>query len=360
MNINQKRKYRKVFIILVIIFLWVATGKIFVKEREIIEVVPEMSKVSIYTSNAGSHPVDIEIPITTEALKIINFKSERAGRVVEVKDVEGEVQNKNTLLVGLDIDDTKKTLESAKANLEKAKLNLDVARQLNKEGYRTKLELSSSEADYRVALQGFETARIQYQQSFIELPYKVYVDEILVEDGDYISQGDIVARVMDLSKVNVFGYITEKNINDVKKTMKSSVRLANGRVFDAEINFVSRFSDSNIHTYKVGALIESNYDIPHGMSGKMTITSYKNNTHLLSFSSLFLGSDGIMGVKALDENDKVIFLPFENYTQTRKGVVVEGLPNNIRVIVSGQALASEGSEVDFIEVKSPFIKDLQE
>ncbi len=359
MDLDKKKKYRKVFIIILFAFLWLATGQIFVKEKPALELEEAIAEVSIYNSTSQVNTVDINIPITTEALKIIDFKSERAGRIVEVRDIEGDVKGKNTLVVGLDVDDTKQALESAKANLEKSKLDLDIAKQLNKEGYRTKLELSSSEANYRDALRQYESAKVSYEQSFIKLPYKVYVDEILVEVGDYVSQGDTVARVMDLSKVNAYGYVTEKNINSVTKDTKATIHLVDGSNFEAQVNFVSRFSDSNIHTYKVGALIDSDYKIPHGMSGSMIIQTERKNTHLLSFSTLSLSSEGVTGVKALDEKDKVIFIPISGYTQTSKGIVVEGLPENIRVIISGQALASVGAKVEYTEVKSAFIADLK-
>ena len=63
--------------------------------------------------------------------------------------------------------------------------------------------------------------------------------------------------------------------------------------------------------------------------------------HKIPPSILTLQDDGTIGVKALDENNTVIFYPIQKVKDTIDGMWVSGLPNEINLMAanrfSGQA-----------------------
>jgi len=68
--------------------------------------------------------------------------------------------------------------------------------------------------------------------------------------------------------------------------------------------------------------------------------------HKIPPSILTLQDDGTIGVKALDENNTVIFYPIQKVKDTIDGMWVSGLPNEINLIISGQEYVSSGQIIE--------------
>ena len=70
------------------------------------------------------------------------------------------------------------------------------------------------------------------------------------------------------------------------------------------------------------------------------------NATFVSPSAMSLGEDGELGVKAVDENDKVIFLPIKLVSTSIDGAWVSGIPADTSVITMGQGFVNVGELVE--------------
>ena len=68
--------------------------------------------------------------------------------------------------------------------------------------------------------------------------------------------------------------------------------------------------------------------------------------HKIPPSVLTLQDDGTVGVKAINENNKVIFYPIKKEIDTIDGMWVSGLPESIELITSGQEYVSIGQIIN--------------
>jgi multidrug efflux system membrane fusion protein len=68
---------------------------------------------------------------------------------------------------------------------------------------------------------------------------------------------------------------------------------------------------------------------------------------------LSLADDGTVGVKVVDNDERVKFYPVELAGSTPEGMQVTGLPDDIRLITVGQGFVTEGQRVDAVTVSSP-------
>jgi multidrug efflux system membrane fusion protein len=59
-----------------------------------------------------------------------------------------------------------------------------------------------------------------------------------------------------------------------------------------------------------------------------------------------LQDDGTIGVKALDLNNTVVFYPIQKVKDTIDGMWVSGLPNEVKLIISGQEYVSSGQLIE--------------
>ena len=78
----------------------------------------------------------------------------------------------------------------------------------------------------------------------------------------------------------------------------------------------------------------------------LTIDIKSVKAHKISPSILTLQDDGTIGVKALNENNKVIFYSIEKVKDTIDGMWVTGLPDQAVIIITGQEYITEGQIVE--------------
>ena len=71
-----------------------------------------------------------------------------------------------------------------------------------------------------------------------------------------------------------------------------------------------------------------------------------------------LSAAGDLGIRAVDQDNKVVFYPIDLVDDTPKGLVLGGIPAEARVIVAGQALVAEGDVVQPVEATPDEIKAL--
>ena len=59
-----------------------------------------------------------------------------------------------------------------------------------------------------------------------------------------------------------------------------------------------------------------------------------------------LSDEGNLGVRAVNENDEVKFLPIKIVEDTNNGIWVTGIPNLSKLIVLGQGFVRNGEKVE--------------
>ncbi len=65
---------------------------------------------------------------------------------------------------------------------------------------------------------------------------------------------------------------------------------------------------------------------------------------------LALADDGTLGVKTVDDQDTVVFLPVDIARAGENDVWLTGLPETVRLITVGQGFVSDGAKVQPIPV----------
>ncbi len=72
--------------------------------------------------------------------------------------------------------------------------------------------------------------------------------------------------------------------------------------------------------------------------------------HKISPSILLLSDDGIIGIRAVDDDNAVQFIPVKIIEDTQDGVWVTGIPNLTKIIVLGQGFVENGQNVQVTEL----------
>ena len=329
--------------------------------------------------------------------RTIDVKSETTGNIISKKFKRGKIVNANELLVKISIENREELLNSSIKELEKInkeilinekkrnnsnlrtreqiklfEIEYESAKQLIDKGLSSKSKLSLAsfnltnaksnlidiELNYQSQLANLESQtanikskikniKIDIDNTKISSPFAGIINNSYVEIGDYVQPGYVMFSVVDLNPIKIQGYLSESDINKVKIGTKAIVNNSNSIKKIGEITFISPTAETATRTFEF--TIEANNDdllFKSGITASIAIKGNNILAHKIPPSILTLQDDGTVGIKAVDENNKVVFYPIKKEIDTIDGMWVSGLPNEVRIIITGQEYITVGQVVE--------------
>jgi multidrug efflux system membrane fusion protein len=135
--------------------------------------------------------------------------------------------------------------------------------------------------------------------------------------------------------------------------------LVNGAKVEGTVRYISREATAATRTYRAEIAIPNPQDdIPAGMTAELTLRSAPVDAVALPRSVVTLSATGDLGIRAVDEANKVVFYPIDLVDDTPTGLLLAGIPADAHVIMAGQDLVKEGDEVKPVEADPALIQKL--
>ena len=206
--------------------------------------------------------------------------------------------------------------------------------------------MALAEANFAAAEALVRRAELALEHTEIRAPFSSILDRRHVEIGDFLDIGDPVARVLDRDPYLVVGDVTETEVGRLETGMIGKVRLADGERGEGKLRYIASQADEQTRTFEV-ELEVPNPDgrLTAGVSAEIRLLLERAPAHQVSPSVLALADDGTLGVKAVDDQDEVVFLPVDIAKADQNNVWLTGLPENVRLIVVGQGFVTDGQKV---------------
>ena len=266
----------------------------------------QLFTVQVLDSEAFVIKDSIEFSSTTEAHQRIEVKSEIMTTVEEVLRKAGTFVNKNDLVIRLDEYNT---------NLELYKLDL----------------LSESE----------------FKKIALYAPFNgILLDNHKIA-GELVMPGEKVYELIDLSSLEIYGYINENEILDISTNNEVDVTIL-GEEVQGFIDYVSPISDPETKTFEIVVKVKNkNLRYKDGLSSMISINKGEVLAHKISPSILALGDEGQLGVKVIAEGNEVEFKDIKIIEDTSEYMLVTGLSEKEKIIIVGQQYVSNGEKVNF-------------
>ena len=125
--------------------------------------------------------------------------------------------------------------------------------------------------------------------------------------------------------------------------------MVTGRVAEAELRYVASEADPVTRTFKV------EFEIPNpdgslvsGITASLTIPVRFVSAFQLSPALLSLDRSARLGIKIVNQQNRVEFLPVSVIRSSADGVWIAGLPEGTRIITVGQGFVVPGTMVDAV------------
>jgi len=179
--------------------------------------------------------VDVSATVTTQQDATLSARA--SGTVTGVVDL-GDSVKRGRVLARIDADLARAQLAQAQAGFEAAQASLDLARDTYErqkplfeqdvisalEFENIESQLNQAKASLAQSKAAVAQAREQLEQSRVVAPFAGSVEEKFVEDGEQVTMGTPVVRLVDASTVKVRGGVPERYAPDIRKGRQATVR----------------------------------------------------------------------------------------------------------------------------------------
>lgn len=337
--------------------------------------------VSVVAMHSVAQPIENAVLLRgqTEAAREVEVRSEVNGLIISEPLRKGTYVKRGELLCEIEIGTRESALADANgimlraeasvpeaqarraeaiARLAEAEINDTAAKRLAEGGYASDTRVASTSASLESALAGVQAANatvsaaksgvksaearvIGAQRDIdrlkITAPFAGLLETDTAELGSLMQAGSLCGKVVLLNPIKLVGFVPETDVDRIEIGAMSGARLASGSEAVGRVSFLSRTADSATRTFRVEVLVPNEeLKIRDGQTVEITVASEGSNAHLLPASSLTLNDEGALGIRAVTDGNIVKFLEVSVLRDEVKGIWVEGLPEEVNVITSGQ------------------------
>ena len=313
--------------------------------EELLRDQPMAVEVDILDINTKERKISLQGQM--EPVRHLLLKAETSGAVEKIHVSKGTRVSKNAALVTLDLGGRQSSLAEASARVRMAKSEQSAALSLRQKGLQSQLQLEQAEASLETALAQLGAVELDINNTTIRAPFDAIVNDIPIEMGALIDRADLVAELVDDSQFNVSAQVSQHALSSLKLGQSVTVELITGQELFGKLTYISSIADPQTRSFTVEARIENTDDaVAAGVSATLHIPVEVVEATFLSPSSLSLGDAGELGVKAVDDQNTVHFLPINIISTSLDGAWVTGIPADTRIITLGQGFVNAGEQVE--------------
>ena len=339
----------------------------------------------------------------TEAMRQVDVRAETSSTVVSAPLRKGAFIEENQLLCELSpgtrgaalnearaglaeaiaskteaearVPEAESRVVEAQARIDEALVNQNAARRLSEGGFAAETRVKSADAslaaaeaalqaaksgvtaatsglqsaDARIqsAAAAVATAEKELERLEIRAPFAGLLESDTAELGSLLQPGGLCATVIQLDPIKLVAFVPETEVSRVSVGAMARAELAAGsNEIGGAVTFLSRSSDPTTRTFRVEIEVPNpDLAIRDGQTAEILISAPGSRAHLLPSSALTLNADGQLGLRTLDEDSTVVFVPVQVLRDTTEGVWLTGLPDEADVIVVGQEFVTAGVRV---------------
>ena len=276
-----------------------------------------------------------------------SIRAETTGSIREVLVSKGDTVMAGDIIARFDIVQNEADLNRAQEELVRAQREFDNAEALVGRGVATNDRLSQARATLASAQASVTSAQKAFENSEITAAFGGRVEALDVNTGEFVAAGSEIGRIVDNTPLTVTIQVPQQSLRNIVAGAKADVTFITGEELTGTVDFVGTSADAATRTFLAEITVENDDSaVPAGVSAQIRIPIGDTTAHFLSPAILSLGTDGTLGVKTVDADNKVVFTAVTIERAQTDGVWVSGLPDAVDIITIGQGYVNNGETVD--------------
>lgn len=309
------------------------------------------SFMKVQTKNIGAvqEKITLDLMGITIAQDDVILKAQISGTINSIEKTKGQFVKKGEIILKFDDRDRQARYEEAKARYKQKDLEFTSAQKLSQQNFKAQNALSAALADRESALAALKRLEQELKDSQPQAPFDGYLENVHPVQGQTLAPSEPLAQIISLDPLYIEGFLPEKSIDDVSMGQKVSIifPFMDNKSFDGEIDYVSKKSNEATRTYKIRAKFSNKDNILSvGMTGKIKIYQESQPVHKIHPSLMTLDESGIVGIKHINNDKKVIFTPIKILKSSSTELMISKIQDQLEIITAGSGFVLPGSVVD--------------
>lgn len=313
-----------------------------------------MTRVRVARLNAEQRTLTRMLRGRTASKQLARVSAETHGRVISRPVERGDRVEAGALLCELAVDERAATVSEAEAALKRAEIEYRGALQLQDRNLLSEIRISQVAADREEAKSTLTRERLNLQRTRILAPFDGLVEELHVDVGDLASVGTVCATLINLDPLLIAANVSERDIDFIQVGSAVTARTSTNKRLTGTVSFVGSQSNDVTRTYPVEITVPNpDYSIRAGLTTVVNVPTKTVLAHRVSPALFTLNDDGVIGLRAVDQDNRVVFHAVDIVEDAADGAWVTGLPGVVRLITVGQEFVSRGQVVDVQDASAP-------
>lgn len=308
-------------------------------------------RVAVLTADVVPHSRKLHLSGRTEADHKVMITARTNGLLDQLKVKRGSVVKEGDVIAVLSDEAREAQVAQARALLDQRRTEFEARRRLIEQGTLPKLDLGNLESQLKSAAAALAGAEAERERGKILAPWAGIVTDVPAMPGQQVSPGKEIVQLTALDPMLAVVEVSERRLAGLTVGEPADIRLVDGQTAHGRVRYVSKTASNTTRTYRVEVEIKNaNGAIPDGITAEVTIPLAPVPAVRVPRSSLTFSSAGELGVRTVNAEDRVAFVPVGVIADAQDIMWVNGIAQGARVIVQGQDFVREGQRVQAVPV----------
>lgn len=351
-----RRNILKAVIILVAIAVLTAITKLPQRKKDAPPTEAPPVNVTVMPVIARPQLADsFNLPAVIEPNRIVMVSAEVEGRIERVPPKEGDAVKSGDLLVQINADLIRPIFEVAQEQVKRDRIEFERMDNLVKDNATSKRDLDDARTKLAISEANLEEVRARLERTRIYSPTAGRLNDIIIEEGEYVQVGTPVAEVVDNDTVKVIVDVPERDISFFSVGQEAEIFVnIKGREISMTgiMSFISELADAQTRSTRVEISLENKKRLLR--SGQIVLV--RLTRRILKDAILV----PLLAVIPMEEG-KTVYVVNSEEAQRRqvelgviKGDLVHvksGLESGDRLIIAGHRFVAPGQKVNVVSEK---------
>ncbi|MFZ2146801.1 MAG: efflux RND transporter periplasmic adaptor subunit [Sedimentisphaerales bacterium] len=312
--------------------------------------------VTVLTVMAEPQLADtFDLPAVVEPNRVVTVSAEVTGRIEQIPQNKGNAVRAGDLLIQLNADLVRPQFEIAEAQAKRDQLEFDRTANLVKENATPQRDLDDAATRLAISKASLAEARARLNRTHILAPMDGLLNDLFVEEGEYVQADKAVAELVDTNTVKVVVEVPERDVAffaigqkaelfvDVKDEQNSLM---------GTITFISELADARTRSTRMEITLANKERFLR--SGQIVLAHL---TRRILKDAILIPLLAVIPM----ENSKAVYVVNSTQAERREvelGVIKgdrvqvrNGLKQGDRLIISGHRFVAPGQKVNVVSEK---------
>lgn len=336
----------------------------------ILTVITKIPKRDRYTEPIEAAPVNVtvmtiekeprfaetfDLPAIIEPNRIVTIAAEIEGRVERIPMAEGNTVKADQLIVQLNSDLIRPQVKIAKAQFERNEIEYDRMKKLIEDDATSRSDFDNAETNKNISKAQLEEVRARLERTDINAPITGVLNDILVEEGEYVQVGTPVAEIVDINTVKVVVDVPERDITFFEVGAEAEVFFSyrgKDKSMTGTITFISELADQRTRSTSVEITLRNEKGFMRsGQIVRVHLTRrVLEDAILIPLLAVIPteNGDAVYVVNSKEAHRREVKL---GAIKEDRVLVTQGLEPGDKLIIEGHRFVAPGQKVNVVEEK---------